>query len=145
MFNKSFLSIYEVIKSFLKKKSFASGLLIGISIFTVFGFSLSNNDEGLDAVDESQKINNITSTTIEVVSDENNSQDLSPPLFTDDVDLQRQRQFLLQRQRQFLLQRQRQFLLQRQRQFLLQRQRQFLLQRQRQFLLQRQRQFLQQY
>jgi hypothetical protein len=86
LFNKSFLSVFEVIKSSLKKKSFASGLLIGISIFTVFGFSLSNNDEGQDTVLESQKINNITSTTIEIVSDENNSQDLSPPLFTDDVD-----------------------------------------------------------
>ena len=86
LFNKSFLSIYEVIKSSLKQKSFAIGLLIGIFIFTIFGFSLSNNDESQDAVDESQKINNITSTTIEVINGENNSQDLSPPLFTDEED-----------------------------------------------------------
>ena len=85
LFNKSFLSVYEVIKSSLKKKSFASGLLIGISIFTIFGFSI-NNDEGLDIVDDSQMINIITSTTLEVVSDDINNQDLSPPLFTDDVD-----------------------------------------------------------
>ena len=59
LFNKSFLSVYEVIKSTLKKKSFASGLLIGIGIFTVFGFSISNSNENLITVEDSEQINNV--------------------------------------------------------------------------------------
>ena len=84
LFNKSFLSVYEVIKSTLMKKSFVSGLLIGIGIFTVFGFSISNSNENLNTVEDSGQINNVSSTTIEVDSSDANNQDVLPPLFTDE-------------------------------------------------------------
>ena len=84
LFNKSFLSVYEVIKRTLKKKSFATGLLIGIGIFTVFGFSISNSNENLNTVEDSEQMNNVSSTTIEVDSSDANNQDVSPPLFTDE-------------------------------------------------------------
>ncbi|NDB30176.1 hypothetical protein EB151_11580, partial [archaeon] len=84
LFNKSFLSIYEAIKISLKKKSFASGLLIGISIFTIFGFSINNSNGNLITVDDSVQINNESSTIIEVDTSDANNQDVLSLLFTDE-------------------------------------------------------------
>jgi len=85
VFNKTILTLIDAIKKAFKKRTFAMGLLFGLTAFTIFGFSISNaNDSVAEAEinDTVEQIDVLTTTPTELIDQEISS----PPLFTDSDD-----------------------------------------------------------
>ena len=85
VFNKAVLTLIDFIKNALKKRNFATGLLLGLTAFTIFGFSISNANDSVaevEIIDTVEQIDVLTTTPTELIDQEGSS----PPLFTDSDD-----------------------------------------------------------
>ena len=85
VFNKAVLTLIDFIKNALKKRNFATGLLLGLTAFTIFGFSISNANDSVaevEIIDTVEQIDVLTTTPTELIDQEG----ISPPLFTDSDD-----------------------------------------------------------
>jgi hypothetical protein len=82
VFNKTALTLIDAIKKGFKKRTFVTGLLFGLTAFTIFGFSISNANDSVaevEIIDTVEQIDVLTTTPTELID-----QDISsPPLFTD--------------------------------------------------------------
>ena len=85
VFNKTILTLIDGIKKAFKKRTFAMGLLFGLTAFTIFGFSVSNANDSVseaEIIDTVDQVNVPTTTPVELID-----QDMSSsPLFTDSDD-----------------------------------------------------------
>ena len=85
VFNKTILTLIDAIKKAFKNRTFATGLLFGLTAFTIFGFSVSNADDSVseaEIIDTVDQVNVPTTTPVELIE-----QDMSSsPLFTDSDD-----------------------------------------------------------
>ena len=85
VFNKTALTLIDAIKKGFKKRTFVTGLLFGLTAFTIYGFSSSNANDivaEVEIIDTVEQIDVLTTTPVELID-----QDISsPPLFTDAVD-----------------------------------------------------------
>jgi len=85
VFNKTVLTLIDFIKKAFKKRTFATGLLLGLTAFTIFGFSISNANDSVaevEIIDTVEQIDVLTTTPTELIDQEG----ISPPLFTDSDD-----------------------------------------------------------
>ena len=85
VFNKTVLTLIDFIKKAFKKRTFATGLLFGLTAFTIFGFSISNANDSVaevEIIDTVEQIDVLTTTPAELIDQEVSS----PPLFTDSDD-----------------------------------------------------------
>jgi len=85
VFNKTVLTLIDFIKEAFKKRTFATGLLLGLTAFTIFGFSISNANDSVaevEIIDTVEQIDVLTTTPTELIDQEGSS----PPLFTDSDD-----------------------------------------------------------
>jgi hypothetical protein len=85
VFNKAVLTLIDFIKNALKKRNFATGLLLGLTAFTIFGFSISNANDSVaevEIIDTVEQIDVLTTTPTELTDQEGSS----PLLFTDSDD-----------------------------------------------------------
>ena len=85
VFNKTVLTLIDFIKKAFKKRTFATGLLFGLTAFTIFGFSISNANDSVaevEIIDTVEQIDVLTTTPAELTDQEVSS----PPLFTDSDD-----------------------------------------------------------
>ena len=85
VFNKAVLTLIDFIKNALKKRNFANGLFLGLTAFTIFGFSISNANDSVaevEIIDTVEQIDVLTTTPTELIDQEGSS----PPLFTDSDD-----------------------------------------------------------
>jgi len=85
VFNKTVLTLIDFIKEAFKKRTFAMGLLLGLTAFTIFGFSISNANDSVaevEIIDTVEQIDVLTTTPTELIDQEGSS----PPLFTDSDD-----------------------------------------------------------
>jgi hypothetical protein len=85
VFNKTVLTLVDFIKEAFKKRTFATGLLFGLTAFTIFGFSISNANDSfaeVEIIDTVEQIDVLTTTPTELIDQEGSS----PPLFTDSDD-----------------------------------------------------------
>jgi hypothetical protein len=85
VFNKTVLTLIDFIKNAFKKRTFATGLLFGLTAFTIFGFSISNANDSVaevEIIDTVEQIDALTTTPTELIDQEG----ISPPLFTDSDD-----------------------------------------------------------
>ena len=85
VFNKTVLTLIDFIKKAFKKRTFATGLLLGLTAFTIFGFSISNANDSVaevEIIDTVEQIDVLTTTPTELIDQEGSS----PPLFTDSDD-----------------------------------------------------------
>ena len=82
VFNKTALTLIDAIKKGFKKRTFVTGLLFGLTAFTIYGFSSSNANDivaDVEIIDTVEQIDVLTTTPVELID-----QDISsPPLFTD--------------------------------------------------------------
>ncbi|MBL6628387.1 MAG: translation initiation factor IF-2 N-terminal domain-containing protein [Candidatus Actinomarina sp.] len=82
VFNKTALTLIDAIKKGFKKRTFVTGLLFGLTAFTIYGFSSSNANDivaEVEIIDTVEQIDVLTTTPVELID-----QDISsPPLFTD--------------------------------------------------------------
>ena len=85
VFNKTILTLIDAIKKAFKKRTFATGLLFGLTAFTIFGFSVSNANDSVseaEIIETVDQVNVPTTTPVELID-----QDMSSsPLFTDSDD-----------------------------------------------------------
>ena len=51
VFNKTVLTLIDFIKNALKKRTFTNGLFLGLTAFTIFGFSISNANDSVAEVE----------------------------------------------------------------------------------------------
>ena len=85
VFNKTVLTLIDFIKKAFKKRTFSTGLLLGLTAFTIFGFSISNANDSVaevEIIDTVEQIDVLTTTPTELIDQEG----ISPPLFTDSDD-----------------------------------------------------------
>ena len=85
VFNKAVLTLIDFIKNALEKRNFATGLLLGLTAFTIFGFSISNANDSVaevEIIDTVEQIDVLTTTPTELTDQEGSS----PLLFTDSDD-----------------------------------------------------------
>ena len=85
VFNKTILTLIDGIKKAFKKRTFATGLLFGLTAFTIFGFSVSNANDSVseaEIIDTVDQVNVPTTTPVELIDQEMSSS----PLFTDSDD-----------------------------------------------------------
>ena len=85
VFNKTVLTLIDFIKEAFKKRTFATGFLLGLTAFTIFGFSISNANDSVaevEIIDTVEQIDVLTTTPTELIDQEGSS----PPLFTDSDD-----------------------------------------------------------
>ena len=85
VFNKTVLTLIDFIKKAFKKRTFSTGLLFGLTAFTIFGFSISNANDSVaevEIIDTVEQIDVLTTTPTELIDQEGSS----PPLFTDSDD-----------------------------------------------------------
>ena len=84
VFNKTILTLIDAIKKAFKKRTFATGLLFGLTAFTIFGFSISNAN---DSVAEVEIIDTVEQIDVPTTPTELIDQEISStPLFTDSDD-----------------------------------------------------------
>ena len=85
VFNKAVLTLIDFIKKAFKRRTFATGLLFGLTAFTIFGFSISNANDSVaevEIIDTVEQIDVLTTTPTELIDQEISS----TPLFTDSDD-----------------------------------------------------------
>ena len=85
VFNKTVLTLIDFIKKAFKKRTFTNGLFLGLTAFTIFGFSISNANDSVaevEIIDTVEQIDVLTTTPTELIDQEGSS----PPLFTDSDD-----------------------------------------------------------
>ena len=85
VFNKAVLTLIDFIKKAFKRRTFATGLLFGLTAFTIFGFSISNANDSVaevEIIDTVEQIDVPTTTPTELIDQEISS----TPLFTDSDD-----------------------------------------------------------
>ena len=85
VFNKTVLTLIDFIKKAFKKRTFTNGLFLGLTAFTIFGFSISNANDSVaevEIIDTVEQIDVLTTTPTELIDQEG----ISPPLFTDSDD-----------------------------------------------------------
>ena len=85
VFNKTVLTLIDFIKKAFKKRTFTNGLFLGLTAFTIFGFSISNANDSVaevEIIDTVEQIDALTTTPTELIDQEGSS----PPLFTDSDD-----------------------------------------------------------